>query len=134
VSPTGELRVGAVVPARNYERYVGEAIDSLLAQSLPVESIVVVDDGSTDRTAAIAEAYGPPVKVVRTEHAGAGTARSRGVASLVAVDAVAMLDADDLVTPNSSVPRPARRCLSTTPAECSRARPRLHEWVRSPRT
>ncbi len=95
------LRVGAVIAARNYERYVGEAIESLLKQTHPLSEIVVVDDGSTDATAVVAARYVPRIRVVRIEHSGISAARNRGIAELHDVDAVVLLDADDLLTPNS---------------------------------
>ncbi len=96
-----ELRVGAVIAARDYEDFIGPAIDSLLAQTMRPSAVVVVDDGSSDRTGVIASGYGPPVRVVRLAGTGIGAARSRGVAELPEVDVVSMLDADDLLTPDS---------------------------------
>jgi glycosyltransferase involved in cell wall biosynthesis len=95
------LRVGAVIAARNYECYVGEAIESLLEQTLSPTEIVVVDDGSDDSTATVAARYGPRVRVVSIETSGIGAARNRGIAEVADVDAVVLLDADDLMTPQS---------------------------------
>jgi len=95
-----EPTVGVVIAAWNAERWLGEALDSVLAQEHPPIDIVVVDDGSSDRSAAIAERYGPPVRVVRQPNAGIGAARNRGV-ELVAGELVSFLDADDLMTPAS---------------------------------
>ena len=47
--------VSVVIPAYNSEEFIGEAIASVRAQTLPVSEIIVVDDGSSDRTAAVAE-------------------------------------------------------------------------------
>jgi glycosyltransferase involved in cell wall biosynthesis len=96
-----ELRIGAVIAAFNYEQYVAAAIESVLEQTLPPSQIVVVDDGSTDSTATVAARYEPQVKVVSMDNAGIGAARTRGVAELTDVDAVLLLDADDLLTPQS---------------------------------
>ena len=90
--------LGVVVPAWNAAGYIGEAIESILAQSAPVETIVVVDDGSDDETAAIAECY-ERVRVVRQERAGAGAARNRGVAACDE-PVLAFLDADDVWLPD----------------------------------
>jgi glycosyltransferase involved in cell wall biosynthesis len=95
------LRVGAVIAARNYERYVGETIESLLAQSHAPSQIVVVDDGSTDATAAVASRYLPRVQILKIKHSGIGAARNRGIAELCDVDAVVLADADDMLTPGS---------------------------------
>jgi glycosyltransferase involved in cell wall biosynthesis len=95
-----EPAVGVVIPAWNAERWLGEAIESVFAQEYPPIDIVVVDDGSSDRSAAIAESYGPPVRVLRQPNAGIGAARNSGVA-LVEGELVTFLDADDLLTPRS---------------------------------
>jgi glycosyltransferase involved in cell wall biosynthesis len=90
------MRVSVVIPLFEMERYVGAAIDSVLAQTRPVFEIIVVDDGSTDDGAAIAASYGPPVRLVRQARSGAGSARNHG-ARLAGGDAFTFLDADDLV-------------------------------------
>jgi glycosyltransferase involved in cell wall biosynthesis len=92
-----EPTVGVVVPVWNAELWLGEALDSALAQRHAPIDVVVVDDGSSDRSAAIAERYGPPVRVVRQANAGIGAARNRGV-ELVNGELVTFLDADDLMT------------------------------------
>jgi glycosyltransferase involved in cell wall biosynthesis len=68
-----------VIPARNAERTIAEAIDSVLSQSVPPATTIVVDDGSTDRTAEVARRYGPPVTVVQQAHSGPGAATTRGL-------------------------------------------------------
>lgn len=95
-----EPTVGVVIPAWNAERWLGEALESVLAQEHPPLDVVVVDDGSSDSSAAIAESYGPPVRVLRQENAGIGAARNSGV-GLVQGELVTFLDADDLLTPTS---------------------------------
>jgi len=95
-----DLTVGLVIPVWNGERWLGEALESALAQRQRPIEVVVVDDGSTDQSAAIAEGFGPPVRVVRQANAGAGAARNRGV-GLLATELIAFLDADDLLTPVS---------------------------------
>lgn len=57
--------------------------------------VLVVGDGSTDGSAAIAEGFGPPVRCIRQEHVGIGAARNRGVQAAQG-DYLAFLDADDL--------------------------------------
>lgn len=85
-----------VIPAYEAERFIGGAIESVLAQTYePVEPIVVVD-GSADRTAAVARSY-PGVTVLEQENAGPSAARNRGFAASKG-KLVAFHDADDTMT------------------------------------
>jgi glycosyltransferase involved in cell wall biosynthesis len=92
--------VGVAIPAYNAERWLAQAIDSLLAQTAPPGDILVVDDGSTDATVAVAERFATPVRVVSQPNAGIGAARNRAV-ELVRGEIVGFLDADDMYTPSS---------------------------------
>jgi glycosyltransferase involved in cell wall biosynthesis len=89
---TDAARVSAVVTAFNCERYLAEAIESALDQTLPPFEVVVVDDGSTDGTQAVARGY--PIRLEAQAHAGIGTARNRGVEA-AGGEWVAFLDGDD---------------------------------------
>jgi glycosyltransferase involved in cell wall biosynthesis len=97
---TDRPQVGVALPVYNGERFLAAALESVIAQSYPVNDIVVVDDGSDDASRAVASDIGPPVRVVRQSHAGVGLARSRAV-SLVRGEFIVMLDADDLLTQRS---------------------------------
>jgi glycosyltransferase involved in cell wall biosynthesis len=95
-----EVRVSAVVTTYNYARFLPDALDSILAQTHPNLEMVVIDDGSTDDTAAVAERYADRgVRYVRRPHGGAGRARNTGLASTSA-PLVAFLDADDTWLPD----------------------------------
>ena len=87
--------VSVVTPCYNGSAYLREALDSALAQSQPPIEIIVVDDGSTDDSAAIAESYGPPVRLIRQENQGESVARNRGIAA-ASGDWIGYLDADDI--------------------------------------
>jgi glycosyltransferase involved in cell wall biosynthesis len=87
--------ISVIIPAYNASRYLAEAIASVRAQVDVAVEVIVVDDGSTDDTAAVALACGPDVRVVAKANGGAATARNAGVAASQA-DLVAFLDADDL--------------------------------------
>jgi len=87
-----------IIPAFNAARTIRRAIDSALAQTMAPAEIVVVDDGSEDNTACLAEVYGDTVRVVRQPNAGPAAARNHG-ARLALGDWLAFLDADDAWLP-----------------------------------
>ena len=92
--------VSVVVPVRDGERYIVEALDSILGQTTPPSEVVVVDDGSTDSTAILAERYAPTVRVLRRPASGQFAAMNAGVDASTGV-LLAFLDADDVWTPDS---------------------------------
>jgi glycosyltransferase involved in cell wall biosynthesis len=83
-----------VIPCWNHGRLLGEALASVATQALQPSQVIVVDDGSTDETAAIAQAH-PDVMLIQQEHGGTASARNAGLTHVDA-DVVAFLDADDL--------------------------------------
>ena len=87
-----------VIPAYNAERFIAAAIDSVLAQSVAPATVIVVDDGSTDRTRDILRSFGKRIRVLHQANSGQGAATSAGVAC-VETSLVAFLDADDLWLP-----------------------------------
>jgi glycosyltransferase involved in cell wall biosynthesis len=91
-------RVSVVVNNFNYERYLGEAIDSALAQDHDDVEVVVVDDGSTDGSAEIVASYGSRVVPVLKPNGGQGSAFNAGFA-VATGDVVIFLDADDRLAP-----------------------------------
>ena len=93
-------RVSVVIPVRDGERYLAEAIDSALGQEGADVDLIVVDDGSTDASAEIAARYEPAVRVLRIPSSGQGAARNHGV-ELAEGSYVTFLDADDVLTPQS---------------------------------
>jgi Glycosyl transferase family 2 len=86
-----------VIPAHNAGATIGEALDSLVAQTVAPQEIIVVDDGSTDATQDIARSF-EEVQYVRIAHAGEGAARNRGLESATG-DFYAPFDADDIAEP-----------------------------------
>lgn len=93
-----DVSVGVVIAVRDGARYLGEALDSVLAQDPVPDEVVVVDDGSTDDLASVLERYPAPVRYVRQEPMGIPIALNRGIAECRA-DVLAFCDADDLWTP-----------------------------------
>jgi glycosyltransferase involved in cell wall biosynthesis len=89
------MNIAVIIPVRNGERYLAEALDSVLAQAHQPCDIVVVDDGSTDRTVALAQRYAPGVRCISQCAAGIGAARNRGVAEGRG-EYLAFLDGDDM--------------------------------------
>jgi hypothetical protein len=89
-----------VIPAYNAADTLGEAIDSVLAQTRKDFEIIVIDDGSSDNTVAVVAGYADPrVRVYSQENAGPSAARNRGIA-LAAGEYVSSLDSDDLWLPD----------------------------------
>lgn len=93
--------ISVVMPAHNAERFIEQAIDSILQQTYPHFELVVVDDGSTDATAAIVERYASQdsrVKLVRQARSGVSQAGNTGLHA-ARWDWVARMDADDIAMP-----------------------------------
>lgn len=90
--------VSVIIPNYNYARYLRQAIDSALAQTYPAVEVVVVDDGSVDDSAMVAESYGTRIKFIRQRNRGVSAARNRGVWESTG-EYLAFLDADDYWVP-----------------------------------
>jgi len=90
--------VTVVIPAYNAERFIADTLRSVQSQTFRDFEVVVVDDGSTDRTAAIVDAFGPPVQRVHQRNGGVSRARNAGIGSARG-RFIAFLDADDLWDP-----------------------------------
>lgn len=95
--------VSVIIPFYNAERYLGEAIESVLAQSYLPSQVILVDDGSIDRGSNIARSLSeanPNVQLlVRPENAGPAAARNAGLAHADG-EFITYLDADDRMTPD----------------------------------
>jgi glycosyltransferase involved in cell wall biosynthesis len=91
---TEKLKISAVIPAYNAEKYIARSINSVLNQTCPVDEIIVVDDGSTDSTAEVIKSYGRKVRYIHQQNAGVSAARNTGIQAATC-EWVAFLDADD---------------------------------------
>lgn len=98
--PPGVARVAVIVPAYGVAHLLGEALDSLLAQTLSDWECVVIDDGAPDNVAGAVAPYlaDPRIRFVATANRGVSAARNRAIAETRA-PYVALLDGDDLFRP-----------------------------------
>lgn len=89
------MRISCVIPTRNRPEMTCRAIASVVAQDIPVSEIVVVDDGSTDHTAALVASRFPGAQLLQRSGLGPGSARNAGVAAACG-EVVMFLDSDDV--------------------------------------
>jgi len=92
------LSVTAVIPCYNAAADLPRTLDALLSQTHVPDEIIVVDDGSSDHSVAVAQSFGPRVRVIRQANAGAGSARFRGVEA-AECDIIVFNDAGDVSRP-----------------------------------
>jgi glycosyltransferase involved in cell wall biosynthesis len=95
--------VAAIVPCHNARATLAATLESVLAQS-SVGEIIVVDDGSSDGSLALARSFAPRVRVLTGPNRGVSAARNRGVAETTA-EWIQFVDADDLLTPGTVAQR-----------------------------
>ena len=91
--------VSVVIPNLNYGRFLRQAIDSVLQQTVPPLEIIVVDDGSSDDSVAVVRGYGTRVVLLEQSRGGVARARNRGAASATGSH-LAFLDSDDAWAPS----------------------------------
>ncbi len=95
------MRIDVVTPAFNVAPYIGDAVRSVLAQTHRYWTLTIVDDGSTDETAAVAGTFvDPRIRLLRQRNAGVSAARNLGLVASDA-EAVLFLDADDWLSPGA---------------------------------
>ncbi len=92
-------KVSVIIPNYNRDTLIGETISNLLAQSLPPDEIIVVDDGSTDRSVEVIRSYGEKVKLIQQPNQGPGAARNAGL-RVATGDFIQFQDSDDLLSLN----------------------------------
>ncbi|MEU0598915.1 CDP-glycerol glycerophosphotransferase family protein [Streptomyces sp. NPDC006393] len=98
-------RLSVIVPMYDVERYLPACLDSLAAQTFQDFEVLMVDDGSPDGSAAIAESYAqrdPRFRLIRKENGGLGAARNTGIAHMSPeAEFVTFVDSDDLIPPDA---------------------------------
>lgn len=94
------MKTSVIIPCHNAEHYVGQTIRSLLGQTRPATEVIVVDDGSTDRSLEIVALFGDAVEVVTSKNGSAAVTRNEGYARCTG-EAVMFLDADDVLAPDA---------------------------------
>jgi glycosyltransferase involved in cell wall biosynthesis len=90
--------ISVVIPTYNRADFLGESIDSVLAQDFAPYEIIVVDDGSTDSTVEVLAKYGDRIRVIRQANAGFAAAREAGI-RIARAPWVAFHDSDDIMLP-----------------------------------
>jgi GT2 family glycosyltransferase len=90
--------ISVIIPAYNAAGTLSRTLRSVLAQTLPPLETIVIDDGSSDRTAAVAAAFAPQVRLLRRANGGPGSARNTGIRAACGAW-IALLDADDTWAP-----------------------------------
>ena len=91
-----ENRVSAIITAYNSERFINDAIASVMAQTRPIDELVVIDDGSTDDTAKVVSFYFEKgIRYIWQPNRGDSTAKNRGIQETTG-EYIAFLDADDI--------------------------------------
>ncbi len=92
--------ISVIITNYNYERYIGSAIDSVIAQTRPADEIIVIDDGSTDRSRERIEAYGDKVRAIFQPNQGIKVISNTGY-RISNGSVVLYLDADDRLYPTA---------------------------------
>lgn len=95
--------ISVVIPVCNAEKYLARCLDGLLKQTLPLKEIIIVNDGSTDGSLALAQSYAdryPNIKLISTENQGVSLARKTGLEAAVG-EYIGYVDADDWAEPDA---------------------------------
>ena len=104
--------ISLIIPVYNASRYLREAIDSVLNQTVKPRQFIIVDDGSTDDSLEIARGYGAALTIIAQANLGTAAARNRGLAE-AGEPLIAFLDNDDRFVPDKL--HRQLRCLAEHP-------------------
>lgn len=92
-------KISVIIPAWNASKTIGETLDSISMQTRKPDQVIVVDDGSSDQTAAIVRAHPVNCMLLQQENYGPARAINFGIENAIG-DFIAIIDSDDLWTPN----------------------------------
>jgi glycosyltransferase involved in cell wall biosynthesis len=101
-SDRSKILVSVIIPIYNVEQYIAQNIESVIAQTHEKFELILINDGSTDKSGVIADVYSKKdsrIYVVHTINGGVSSARNKGL-DLAAGDYVAFIDGDDYVMPD----------------------------------
>ena len=87
-------RISAIIPTFNRAHLLPRAVDSILSQTLPPHSVIIVDDGSTDGTEKLIKKNYPEIKYLKQDNLGVSAARNAGITA-TSCEWLAFLDSDD---------------------------------------
>ena len=109
------MRIAVVIPLFNHERYIGDALRSVLRQTRPPDRVVVVDDGSSDGSLEAARSVADSrITILSQQNAGAHHALNGGIAQAADCDYIGILNSDDLYEPERI--ESCMRCLESHPS------------------
>ena len=95
------MGISIIIPLYDKEKYIKKVIESVLKQSVQDFEVIIVDDGSTDKSASIVETINDNrIRLVKKCNGGVSAARNYGL-QFVSTDLVFYLDADDILMPNT---------------------------------
>src|SRR5678815_3268727 len=89
------LTVSVIISSYNYERFIGQTIESVLAQTRPADEVIVVDDGSSDNSTDVIRSFGAAVNLIKQKNQGVCKARNVG-AEIAKGEVLVFLDSVDL--------------------------------------
>ena len=93
--------ISVVIPAYNAETYIVETVESVLAQTADLLEVIVVNDGSTDRTEELLQGFGDRITLLSQENSGVARARNAGL-EVARGEYIAFLDSDDAWLPEKT--------------------------------
>jgi glycosyltransferase involved in cell wall biosynthesis len=91
--------VSVIIPVYNGEKFIGQALESVYSQTFRDFEVVVIDDGSTDGTLSVLDAYRDRLILLKNSHGGPASSRNRGL-EIARGSFIAFLDADDIWVPS----------------------------------